>query len=347
MAPNGEKFNLVANHLKSKGCSDFAAGPGDEDTGDLQGCFNARRVQQADELRSFVASVQSQRGVVDTLLLGDFNAYAKEDPIADLTSNGFVDQIGRYLDQASANTFGYSYVFNGSSGRLDHAIANNTLSSKVAGVTEWHINADEPLVIDYNQEFKQPACATCGPDYYTPTPYRASDHDPIVVGLNLVHAINGTANRDVIVGTAGDDVITGGAGADTLTGNGGRDVFVYTSMRDAADTITDFTPNDDRLDLGALLTSIGANPATAFSSGVVQLVASGNNTIVEIDTDGTAGPSIARPLVTLLNVSPASIDPVRDLGLGSPAAVTASIKASAKAATLRTMTPARGTLKSK
>src|SRR6185312_9455396 len=66
-APNGEKFTLVANHLKSKGCSDFAAGPGDADSGDGQGCFNARRVQQVDELRSFVAQVQSSSGVADTL----------------------------------------------------------------------------------------------------------------------------------------------------------------------------------------------------------------------------------------------------------------------------------------
>ncbi|HEY9028231.1 MAG TPA: ExeM/NucH family extracellular endonuclease, partial [Burkholderiaceae bacterium] len=341
-ALNGEKFTLIANHLKSKGCSDFAAGPGDADSGDLQGCFNARRVQQADELRSFVAQVQSASGVSDTLLVGDFNAYAKEDPIADLTSNGFIDQIGRFLDVPGANSYGYSYVFNGSSGRLDHAIANNTLSPKVTGVTEWHINADEPLVIDYNQEFKQPACATCGPDDYTPTPYRASDHDPIVLGLNLVHVINGTAANDTLVGTPGDDVITGGTGSDRLTGNGGRDVFVYTSMRDAGDTITDFTPGDDRLDLTALLAGIGATPATAWANGVVTLAAAGNNTVVLIDTDGKAG-AAARPLVTLLNVSPAYIDPLCDLGLGTPAAVAASVKASAKAATLRTMTAARTT----
>lgn len=344
-ALNGEKFTLVANHLKSKGCSDFAAGPGDTDSGDLQGCFNARRVQQADELRSFVAQVQSSSGVADTLLVGDFNAYAKEDPIAELTGNGFIDQIGRFLDVPGANSYGYSYVFNGSSGRLDHALANNTLSPKVTGATEWHINADEPLVIDYNLEFKQPACASCGPDYYAPTPYRASDHDPVVVGLNLVHVINGTAGADTITGTPGDDVITGGAGADRLTGNGGRDVFVYTSMRDAADTITDFTPGDDRLDLAALLASLGATPATAWGNGVVTLAASGNNTVLLVDADGKAGAAIGRPLVTLLNVSPAAIDPLRDLGLGTPAAVTAALRASARTATLRTMTAARTTRK--
>ena len=336
IAPNGEKFNLIGNHLKSKGCSDFAAGPGDTDQGDLQGCFNARRVQQADELRTFAARVQSTTGVTDTLLVGDFNAYAQEDPVYDLTSNGFVDQIGRYLDKPGANSYGYSYVFNGTSGRLDQALANNTLSPKVTGVTEWHINADEPLVIDYNLEFKQPACPTCNPDYTTDSPYRASDHDPIVVGLNLVHTINGTSGNDTIVGTAGDDVITGGVGADRLTGNGGRDVFVYTSMRDAADTITDFTPNDDRLDLSALLVSVGANASTAVANGVVLWQQSGANTVVLIDADGKAGPAVPRLLVTLLNVNAASIDPVRDFGLGTPAAVTSAVKASVKAAAVRT-----------
>ncbi len=336
IAPNGEKFNLIGNHLKSKGCSDFAAGPGDTDQGDLQGCFNARRVQQADELRTFAARVQSTTGVTDTLLVGDFNAYAQEDPVYDLTSNGFVDQIGRYLDKPGANSYGYSYVFNGTSGRLDQALANNTLSPKVTGVTEWHINADEPLVIDYNLEFKQPACPTCNPDYTTDSPYRASDHDPIVVGLNLVHTINGTSGNDTIVGTAGDDVITGGVGADRLTGNGGRDVFVYTSMRDAADTITDFTPSDDRLDLSALLASIGANASTAVANGVVLWQQSGANTVVLIDTDGKAGPAVPRLLVTLLNVNAASIDPVRDFGLGTPAAVASAVKASVKAAAVRT-----------
>jgi len=334
-APNGEKFNLIANHLKSKGCSDFAAGPGDTDQGDLQGCFNARRVQQVDELRSFTARVQSTSGVADTLLMGDFNAYAQEDPIYDLTSNGFVDQIGRYLDKPGANSYGYSYVFNGSSGRLDHAITSNTLSPKVTGATEWHINADEPLILDYNLEFKQPACPTCAPDATTDSPYRASDHDPIVVGLNLVHAINGGSGNDTLTGTTGDDMITGGLGADRLTGNGGRDVFVYTSMRDAADTITDFTPGDDRLDLSALLAGIGASPATAVASGVVQWTQSGANTLVQIDTDGKAGPAVPRLLVTLLNVNAAGIDPVRDFGLGSPAAVASAVKASVKAASLR------------
>jgi predicted extracellular nuclease len=43
---------------------------------------------------------------------------------------------------------------------------------------EWHNNADEPTVIDYNTDGKPQ-------DKYTSAPYRASDHDPVVISLNL------------------------------------------------------------------------------------------------------------------------------------------------------------------
>jgi Ca2+-binding RTX toxin-like protein len=146
------------------------------------------------------------------------------------------------------------------------------------------------------------------------SPYRSSDHDPVVVGLNIAKTVNGTTGRDVLVGTAGDDVIIGGAGADQLTGGGGSNVFVYQSMRDIGDVITDFVPGKDRIDLSALLASIGAG-GNAFSLGVVKLVASGADTLLQIDTDGSAGPASARTLATLQNVNPGLISPSRDLGV--------------------------------
>ncbi|MEQ1528099.1 MAG: ExeM/NucH family extracellular endonuclease, partial [Methylococcales bacterium] len=174
-APNGQKFTVVVNHLKSKGsCPTNAADP-DADHADGQGCWNSRRIQQARRLRNWIADNAS----ADTLIIGDLNAYAQEDPIFELTSNGYVDQIGVF------NSFGYSYVFDGAAGRLDHAITTASMSPKVAGAKPWKINADEPAVIDYNLEFKQPACTTCGPDYYSASPYRASDHDPVLIGLNM------------------------------------------------------------------------------------------------------------------------------------------------------------------
>ena len=306
-ATNGERLAVIVNHFKSKGC-DGASGA-DLDQGDGQGCWNDRRRQQAAALLSFMGTVQAVAGTADVLLVGDFNAYAKEDPIADITGSGVIDQIGRYVP------FGYSYVFDGAAGRLDHALASASLSAKVRGAVEWHVNADEPSVIDYNTEFKQPACATCGPDYYAATPYRSSDHDPLVVGIELVHAIEGTPGRDILVGTLGDDRIAGGEGADTLSGNGGRNTFVYRSLRDAGDTITDFVPGSDRIDVAALLQSIGANPASAIVDGVVRIAPGPAGVQVLIDADGSAGPGTARLLATLRGVAVTAIVVARDLVL--------------------------------
>lgn len=310
-AANGEKFTLVVNHLKSKS-SCPAAGDADAagniDTGDGQGCWNALRVQQAQRLRTFVAQLQSASGSNDVLLVGDFNAYAQEDPIYDLTSSGYVDQSGRF------ETLGYSYVFDGMAGRLDHAITTASLSSKVMGLAHWHIDADESLAQDYNLEFKQPACATCAPDPYDGTlPFRASDHDPVLVGLTLFKSVVGTGGRDALVGSAGDDVIIGGAGADTLTGGGGSNVFVYSSMRDAGDTITDFVPGKDFIDLRTLLASLGYTGSDPVADGWLRFVAVTGGASLQIDADGPANGAVFRPLLTLSGVAPASLSATRDL----------------------------------
>ena len=313
---NGERFSLLVNHFKSKGSCPAAGdanAAGNTNSGDGQGCWNGLRKQQAQRLRSFVATVQTAAGSNDVLVIGDLNAYAQEDPVFDLTSNGYIDQVGRF------NTFGYSYVFDGGAGRLDHAVASATLSARVSRAVHWHINADETALADYNLEFKAPLLCNgstpCSPDPYSVSPYRSSDHDPVVVGLNLYKTFYGAATRGALVGSAGDDLLIGGPGANTMTGGAGRNVFVYPSMRDAGDTITDFVPGKDRIDLAALLASIGANAASAAANGVVRLVAAGAHTLLQIDADGSAGPQPARTLATLLNVSPAQISPSRDLGL--------------------------------
>ncbi len=175
---NGEKFSVIVNHFKSKGScpSDNSA---DEDQGDGQGCWNARRRLQSTALLTFVNTVKSAAGDNDVIVIGDLNAYGKEDPIFDLVTGGLVDQSERF------SAAPYSYVFDGEAGHLDHALASASLSAQIASAQHWHINADEPSIIDYNLEFKQPACGTCGPDYYAASPYRASDHDPVLIGINL------------------------------------------------------------------------------------------------------------------------------------------------------------------
>jgi predicted extracellular nuclease len=304
---NSEKFTLVVNHFKSKSSCPAAGSPeapGNVDAGDGQGCWNAQRLQQSQALRSFVATLQARSGSNDVLIIGDLNAYAQEDPVYDLTSSGYVDQIGRF------NAFGYSYVFDGDAGRLDHAISTASLSPKVNKAIEWHINTDEPSVLDYNLEFKQPACATCSPDAYTVSPYRSSDHDPVVVGLNLFKAINGGASRDTLTGTAADEVFTGGPGADVMTGGGGINLYRYTSMLDAGDTVTDFVPGRDQLDLRTLLGGLGF-ASTSVTSDWVRVIDSSSGAQVQI---ATAGPgSSFRNLLLLRGVGAATVDLTRDV----------------------------------
>jgi predicted extracellular nuclease len=175
---NGAKFSLIVNHLKSKGgCG--GAGAGDTDVGDGQGCWNATRIQQAQRLFNyFMPTVVAAAGDPDVLAVGDFNSYGHEDPIAFLTDNGMVNELERFV---RPNGIPYSYVFDGQSGYLDHALASSALNPQVAGVTEWHNNADEPDAIDYN-------LGDTADDPYVNNPFRASDHDPVVVSLNLAPA---------------------------------------------------------------------------------------------------------------------------------------------------------------
>ncbi len=335
---NGERFTVLVNHLKSKGSCPSPSDPGalgNTDIGDGQGCWNLQRQQQAQRLRTFVAQRQAAAGSNDALLIGDFNAYGMEDPIVELTSMGYIDQIGRYagLGGPAASSFGYSYVFDGAAGRLDHAIATQTMSAKVLSAAPWHINADETTIADYNTEFKAPemrcdlgGTSLCPPDPYQPTPYRASDHDPVVVGLEIVKRINGTAGRDVLVGTPGDDVITGGPGADLLSGNGGKNRFVYNSTLDGGDTITDFVPGMDVLDFSGVLRSLGVVVANPIGSGHVTCANRSTDAVVGIDADGSAGANPSRPFVLLQNIGCASLMAGRNFSF--PALNTAKVRAS-------------------
>ena len=169
----GGKITIAVNHFKSKG----SACAGDPDTGDGQGNCNQTRVDAANALTAWLATDPTSSGDSDFIVLGDLNAYALEDPITAIKNAGYTNLIGTY-----EGTFAYSYVFFGQAGYLDHALATSSLTSQVVGAVQWHINADEPIVLDYNMEFKSNGQIT---SLYGPDPYRSSDHDPVLVGLNL------------------------------------------------------------------------------------------------------------------------------------------------------------------
>lgn len=169
---DGEVFSVVVNHFKSRGsCPEDVSDP-NRDYG--QGCWNVLREQQAQRLLTFVETVQTASADPDVLVIGDLNAYAAEDPLVTLTDGGLTSLIAAHVPPAGQ----YSYIFDGQSGTLDHALATGPLAGQVNGTAFWHINADEPSVIDYNSEYKTV-------DLYAGHPYRSSDHDPLLVGLDI------------------------------------------------------------------------------------------------------------------------------------------------------------------
>jgi 5'-nucleotidase len=159
-----ETFSIVANHLKSKGSgcgapSDVAATAG--------GNCNGDRVDQAKALVHFAGTVQQQSGDQDVLLSGDFNSYRYEDPVDVLTAAGYTDMAPVLAPDQ------YSYVFDGGSGSLDHTFASPSMKAKLTGMGVWDINAPESFAYEYDGD----------PNLYAPYVYRASDHNPTLLGV--------------------------------------------------------------------------------------------------------------------------------------------------------------------
>ncbi len=196
----GTEFTVVASHLKSKGDSGLAdlveaaqtyvdgGGTGitqadidaltsdpNYDQGDGQGFWNAVRTEAAVELGDWISTEYNGGGVTNYLLLGDMNAYAEEDPVQALDDDaGLVDLIDAFIGQDLA----YSYVYDGMQGTLDQGLADDLMASAVTGVTEWHINADEPDLIGYDTDYTNAA-------FYNDGVYGSSDHDPLIIGLDF------------------------------------------------------------------------------------------------------------------------------------------------------------------
>ncbi|WP_331352153.1 ExeM/NucH family extracellular endonuclease [Cellvibrio sp. UBA7671] len=177
---------VAVNHLKSKGsdCNDL----GDLDIGDGQGNCNITRTQAATALVNWLGTHPTGVNDRDYLIIGDLNAYAKENPIVQIINAGYTDLINHFGGDAA-----YSYVFDGQAGYLDHGLASNALTPQVLYAADWHINADEPISLDYNTEFKSAAQIA---NFYSTDAYRSSDHDPLVVSLKLIIDLDGDGDVD-------------------------------------------------------------------------------------------------------------------------------------------------------
>ncbi len=174
---NNERFIFSLNHFKAKsGCPSSGA---DSDQGDGQGCYNVSRVAEATSTLSFVSDWKNYYNDNDVLIMGDLNAYGKEDPVQTLVKAGYVD-MHRAFHADSA----YSYMYNGAAGYLDNVLASSSMRSQITGVSVFHVNADEPTMFEYSGSA------------YQPDMYRYSDHDPVVVGL-LLSGTNGLNDLSV------------------------------------------------------------------------------------------------------------------------------------------------------
>lgn len=281
--PGGDTFTVVGNHFKSKGGSG-ATGDNDPASTAGQGAFNGDRVRQARSLAAFVERLRADTGDDDVLVLGDLNAYTREDPVQTLREAGLTD-LGSTRDPGT-----YSYVFDALSGSLDHALATPSLTSKVTGVDTWLINAQESFAYQYDGD----------PALYAPDPYRASDHDPLVLGLALdapvppapavptchgqeativgtagKDVLRGTQGRDVIVGLGGDDVIDGRGGDDLVCGGPGNDVIQggYGDDRvygQSGSDVINGGPGDDRISGGQGTDVMAGGGGRDYLDGVVR-----------------------------------------------------------------------------
>ncbi len=239
----GERFTVIANHFKSKGCDASAVGA-DADAGDGQSCYNGLRTAQATRLLAWIGgAVLPAAGDPDVLLLGDFNAYAQETPVTTLTGGGFTD-----LETALLGPAAYSYLFDGQLGHLDYAFSSASLTSQVTGIGAWHLNADEVPLFDYNDEvFDSPGEASFEekPDgsalvpprvvFQPASPFRASDHDPVLVGLFQL------ADLVLTKSDSPDPVLAGANLTYTITvTNNGPDVAADASWSDTLPAGTTF-----------------------------------------------------------------------------------------------------------
>lgn len=161
----GATFVVVANHFKSKGCGNASGADADQQDG--QACWNATRTESAKRLHQWLQTDPTGAQTKLAVLLGDFNAYAMETPMRSLRASGWQDAFA-----VAGVKQPYSYVYDGMSGRLDHALLSPAMAKQLRGAVEWHVNADAMDAAGYAKR-------------NLPGPWRSSDHDPVLLGFSL------------------------------------------------------------------------------------------------------------------------------------------------------------------
>lgn len=273
----GGVFIQNVNHLKSKGSA--CAAP---DTGDGQGNCAVVRTNAVKTLLAWLDTDPTGTGDDDVLMVGDYNSYAKETPIRTIEDAGFTNLVEKFLGKDA-----YSYVFDGQWGYLDHALGSASLVGQVTGVADFHINSDEPAILDFNTEFKSAAQVE---SLYAPDMYRVSDHDPVIVGLSPNAAPTVEASfEDALVpcGTGNASLVVGIA-----DGNVGDSHTVTVDWGDGSTpTVREVPAGTDPVTIGHTYADAGAYTATVTVEDPFGATATTEAKVaVAYDTPGFQGP---------------------------------------------------------
>ncbi|MCC5881003.1 MAG: ExeM/NucH family extracellular endonuclease [Idiomarina sp.] len=187
---SGGRFTAVNVHLRAKAsCPSSGA---NADQGDGQGCWNEWRTLSAAALARWIETDPTNAGTVNHLLLGDFNAYAMEDPMTTLYDAGYLNLA---IEDNNGEPDVYSYTFFGQAGSLDHALASPSLAAQVLNASYWQINSDEIPAFNYTEGSLPGGFLDKPASFYQPDVFRSSDHDPLIIDMNVRRCPPGLNSR--------------------------------------------------------------------------------------------------------------------------------------------------------
>ncbi len=283
---NGEPITVIGNHFNSKGGDQPLFGV----TQPPVLSSEEQRMKQATIVADYVNGLFDADAGASIIVLGDLNDFEFSNPVGVLEAAGLTSMV----ETLPVNQR-YSYNFEGNAQVLDHIMVSPGLLAANGGFDVVHINS----------EFSA----------------QLSDHDPSVARFLLAEqqVLVGTVGVNTLVGGAGHDTLTGLQGRDLLTGGGGDDRFVYTSILDAGDRITDFQPGHDVLAVGQLLASLGYTGTDPIADGLLKLIAQGGRTYAAYDLDGNGPVAPPRLLVELAGVTLGLLDGYTVFDITQPA----------------------------
>jgi predicted extracellular nuclease len=257
--------------------------------------FNPSQTDQAAKLLEFVNTLKLADP--DVIVAGDLNSYAAETPVTALVSGGLTNQAA-VIPAASR----YSFVADSAAGYLDYILTTASLGRQFKDAKFWHINADEPAVLDYKtaKENTPPVWL------HNPRIYRSSDHDPILAGFTFAPNHVPTASLAIPDTTAVEDspfsyTVPAGTFTEPDTGDsivgygavlaGGNPLPAWLTFNSATQTFSGTPANDA---VGQITVEVRAFD-TSYVPGATPLVYGFDQFVITV-TNTNDAPTVANPI---------------------------------------------------